>query len=168
MGSKPQGHRCQKCNKSYKTSSSLASHRSRAHPYVSSLSSSNSEMEKSDDERSITLKTSLIHDPHITDTHDVSIKNLQAAIYQLRELYEEMEWTISKHEKALRQIQTHKIDNEEMNAITSTQRDKLSDRFSGSENEVVTDMDSDSASVYDNPRSKDKNTNSARKKFYGL
>ena len=168
MESKSQDHRCQKCNKSYKTSSSLASHRYRAHPYASSLSSSNSEVKNSDDERSITLNTSHIHDPDIIETHDVSIKNLQAAIYQLREFYEEMEWTISKHEKALRQIQAYMIDNEEINAVTSTQWNtgKLSDGFSGPENEVVTD--SDSSSVYDSSISKGKNANSNRKKFYGL
>ena len=163
-------HRCQKCNKSYKTSSSLASHRYRVHPYAKSSSSSNSGAENTDDQCSLPPENSPVHDPHAIVNHDVSIKNLKSAVYQLRDFYEEMEQTIDKHDKALKHFQKLMVSNDEMKATPSTRRNtnKLSNRFSDSDNEEATDMESDSASVCDSPRSKRKNTDSARNKFFGL
>ncbi len=153
-----------KCDTIYKTASSLASHRYRNHPHSSSVASpeERSDVQFSPSKNSVDITMS---------THDVSIKNLQSAIHQLRGLYEDLELIVDQHDKSLDWMKTEIGDKElisggDRNDTSKTQQhqDVSSDSSSGSDSDEISESANNSVS----PNRRRNNATPIKRRLIGL
>ena len=96
-------YQCRQCEKTYKTSASLASHRYRVHPQTSDNSSVFSEL-SSVSTRSYSYPENSEKAENLSDDFHTTIENIRSAIYELRDVFDDLESKVSKNEKSIAQI----------------------------------------------------------------
>ena len=94
-------YKCQTCGKNYKSSASLASHRYRTHPRISDSSSIVSQSSPSSVSE---------HNENVENTMDyqTTIDNIRSAIYQLRDVFDDLESKVLTNEESIKHMMKHR------------------------------------------------------------
>ncbi len=121
--------------------------------------------------------------PTKSQTHDISINNLQSAICQLRDLYEDLELIVDQHDKSLDWLKAEISDKELISGkfqhctrnggtkngvhTSATQQDQDTSSDSRSESESEEMYESESNSISSNTKRNDSTPNHERR-YFGL
>ena len=104
MNERLRPYKCRQCEKTYKTSASLASHRYRVHPQTSDNSSVISELSSVSTGYSYPETENCGKVENLSDDFHTTIENIRSAIYELRDVFDDLESKVSKNEKSIAQI----------------------------------------------------------------